>query len=202
MMTRPVSLLSILLFLSLVVEPSVARALSITSVFQGTGSGTIGAATFTDAEFVITTNADTANVQNFGEGWFLADDFASITINGVGSADFLASTFVFVNNDNSLVGFNEDSVFDLLDLLCDIDCSTWDMTTEFGPVFDPSPLAIENFVDVETTLGLLTMSSAASVTYQATLVPEPCMASQLGAGLIGLAIAQRRRRVHGAGTGA
>jgi hypothetical protein len=202
MTNRPLRPLSILLFLSLVVEPSLASALSITSVFQGTGSGTIGAAAFTDADFVITTYADTDDVQSFAEGWFLVDEFASIAINGVGSADFSVSTAVFVNNDNSFVGFNQYTVWDILDLLCDIDCSTWDMTTEFGPVFDPSPLAIENFVDVETTLGLLTMSSAASVTYQATLVPEPCMASQLGAGLIGLAIAQRRRRVHGAGTGA
>jgi hypothetical protein len=202
MTNRPVSLLSILLFLSLVVEPSVARAQSITSVFQGTGSGTIGAVAFTDADFVITTNADTANVQSFADGWFLVDDFASIAINGVGSAAFSVSMIVFVHNANSIVGFNQDSVFDILDLLCDIDCSTWDMTTSFGPVFDSSPSAINNFVDVGTTLGLLTMNSAASVTYQATVVPEPRMASQLCVGLIGLTIAQRRRRVHGAGTGA
>ena len=184
-------------FFTLLIAPVVASALPITSVFVGSGSGTIGAVAFTDANFVITTSADTANVQAFPVfccGWFIEDDLASIAIGGVGSADFTIGTRVFVNNRSQAVGFSGAVFGDLLDLNCDIDCTIWDMTTSFGPVFDATPFAIDQFANVGTTLGLLTMESAIFVSFEATVVPEPSAALAFGIGALLIAGVRGRRR--------
>jgi len=66
----------------------------------GTGSGQIGATSFTNATFTISDTVDTANRQVIpsGGGFFIDDSSASIAITGVGTYPFSSPTRTFVNN--------------------------------------------------------------------------------------------------------
>src|SRR5262249_46820073 len=75
-----------------------AWARPITYTFTGTGSGSLGANSFTAAAFTITALADTSQVVVRNPFFtYVPTSSATIDVSGIGSANFTGSTEVFVN---------------------------------------------------------------------------------------------------------
>ncbi len=147
-----------------------AHAEGITYTFDATGSGSLGGVAFANAAFTITVTADTLAIINCGGNVFSVDSLsADISITGFDTATILTSTRLFDNNGASVLGFSQGSCagFDYLDI-SNAAFGTYNLATTIGPIFDPSPFAVGQFHDVPTTGGILTVSSAQNVTFNAS----------------------------------
>jgi hypothetical protein len=145
-----------------------AQAESITFTFDGTGSGTLGGSAFSDEAFTITVIADTLDVASCGSGVVSVDSLsADIFISGFEVATFSISTRVFDHSSGAL-GFSRGTCVgaDLLDIRDDA-FMTYDLTTSIGPIFVAQPFAVEQFLNIPTTGGILTMRSAQDITFNA-----------------------------------
>jgi len=166
----------------------------------GTGSGQIGATSFTNATFTISDTVDTANRQVIpsGGGFFIDDSSASIAITGVGTYPFSSPTRTFVNNSVTSVGFSRAGFggSDLFDGPGDPAFSTWDLLTGIGPITGTGTLMQWGSSNgtINTSGGVLTFSNGGSATtFTAVAVPEPAACAAI-AGLIVLAGASWHRR--------
>jgi len=173
-----------------------ALALPLTTTISATGSGTIGAASFNNASFVITSVGDTAARQPISPslGFYIDNTTASINISGIGLANFTLATRIFVNNTKSGAGFSRAGAGG--DDILDVEGATfasWNMLTNVGPVFDADLIPIGQAHNLSTTLGTLSFSSYSNATFQA-VIPEPTCASTSAALLSVLRRTARRRR--------
>ena len=172
-----------------------AHAEGITYTFDATGSGSLGGVAFANAAFTITVTADTLAIINCGGNVFSVDSLsADISITGFDTATILTSTRLFDNNGASVLGFSQGSCagFDYLDI-SNAAFGTYNLATTIGPIFDPSPFAVGQFHDVPTTGGILTVSSAQDVTFNAVtlspgngLVREASNSAVSGSGVHGI----------------
>jgi|SRR5208283_337399 len=170
-----------------------ANAATITYTDDGTGSGTLGGTSFSDASFTITAIGDTTSRLPLpaGYGFFIDNISASITISGLGTSDFTSGTRFFVNNIVSDVGFSRAGIggLDLFDGPTNGAFSTWNMLSSIGPISGSADLLQWSNETVSTNNGTLVFNNAAVTgTFQATVssVPEPCTLLLLGSGLVGL----------------
>jgi len=140
----------------------------ITYTFDATGTGDLDGVAFTDAAFTITVNAETMNIMSCDVGVFSVDsDTVDISISGFPTASFLTPKRVFDNNVVSVLGFaGGNCTIDYLDI-SNAAFATYALATSIGPIFDPSPVAVEQIHNVQTTGGILNMSSARDVTFNA-----------------------------------
>ncbi len=164
----------------------------------GTGSGQIGATSFTNATFTISDTVDTATRQTMAGGYFIDDLSASIAITGVGTYPFSSPTRTFVNNSVTSVGFSRGGFggSDLFDGPGDPAFSTWDLLTGIGPITGTGTLMQWGSSNgtINTSGGVLTFSNGGSVTtFTAVAVPEPAACAAI-AGLSVLAGTSWRRR--------
>jgi exosortase sorting signal-containing protein len=186
---------SVLLF-----GPASALGASITYTFSGTGTGTVGATTFTNAAYVITLSGDTSTISSFATtNQNLVIPNATMTIAGIGTATITNAVGIFDNRGSSTIGFqNEDTFFDQMDGV-DPAFATYLLTTAIGPISGISPFALNQFVALGSTLGAITLSASGPFTFQATLgaappppvattIPVP-MLSEFGVILLALLIA-------------
>jgi hypothetical protein len=178
-----------------------AAAVPIEFRFSGTGTGTAGGRSFTNAPFVITAVGDTDNVVEVPTTLgiiYSLDAPAVIDVTGIGSGQITTFTRVFENDTGGSNGQTPTVGLSRLphqsgnDLLNAVDPSVlgYRLRTSFGPLFESDPQAFQQFNGVESALGLLTFTDVDSFTFQATVVPEP-------AGLVllvGAAMFLRRRR--------
>lgn len=145
---------------------------------------------FSDISFdvIINTDTDLINGTTFGpdtpsiSGIF--DDF--ILLDSIGVYRFNSSLYVFNNQDLGIAGFGRDLLFDLLNIE-DSSLTAYDLSTDFGPVFDPAPYF--DFTDIGLTgRNSLTFTSVSDASFQAyTSVPAPStfLLVGLGLGMIG-----------------
>jgi PEP-CTERM motif-containing protein len=193
-------------FLFTFFAPIMAGAAPITLVLEGTtAGGKLGDTFFFSYQtFRISISSDTTGTEIFdggdsNGGWVLPSVVATISITGIGTADFTTMDFtgptlVFVNHYYKSLGFSRgtlDAGGDLIGLSCTIDCSTWDLTTSFGPVYNRRPLYSGFGFPIETTLGSLKMDSLTDVTFEAVVTPEPTSGLLVAAGLAALAVRRR-----------
>jgi hypothetical protein len=190
------SLVAAVGFLGLALLAGSASALPIEMTITATGSGTIGASSFTDASFTLHLDGDTADRRTVLDPDI--DDIpltsASIEIAGVGTAQFTIPTRVFVARGGppsaAAAGFALESGNDILDI-DNPAFDTWDMTTSIGPASNANLYPLFQAVDLPTTLGELDFSAYSNGTFTAAVMPEP--ASPVKVVLFAFALRRRRR---------
>jgi hypothetical protein len=196
----PFTLITVLL--GTLVSITTVRAASIVYTFSGIGSGSIGGSDFTDAAFTIQVLADTTGV-HLTTGSFpvlaVEDISSTLAIQGFQTATFTEGERVFVSQSGQILGFGRSefrSEFpgrDLLDIMSPT-FATYDLRRAFGPLAAGNPSAVwQNLVE-GTTLGGVTFYAAKSITFTASLVPEPSGTIPVALA-VGLTIARRRAAV-------
>lgn len=160
---------------------------TITFTDSSTGTGMIGATSFTDAAFTITGIGNTTNVSHFSAGLFINLLSASISISGVGNFQFTTPTRFFVSG--TLVGFSRAgaSGLDLLNGPKNPIFTTWNMQTSIGPVSGYGGILQWSLSPVVTSGGILVFKDAAvNITFKAAVVPELGSIILCGTGFTGI----------------
>lgn len=174
----------------------VASAATLTTTITATGTGTLGGTPFSNASFTITTTGETGNRVSFAVGSYaIPNTNATINIAGVGTATFGEPTRTFVNQSVQAGGFsrslngglNGNDILYLNDVAA---FSTWDLTTNFGPVSDATPVPVNQATGLATSAGTLNFSAYSNATLVA-VVPEPAAVLSAAAAL---PLLRRRRR--------
>lgn len=184
-----------------------AQALPIQFEYTGTGTGSIGATSFTDADFRFVATGDTDNRQ-FGPGRWIPHDSVSVWIDGLGTTRLTSPTASWVNG--TIIGFSRANSpttlgYDLFQMRNLTGVSGWDMLSSIGPftgtggVMQWTGPAI--YTPVNTDLGRLVFTTdraIAGASYQATVGAVPAVPNRaplvlLGLGMLVLTGIVRRR---------
>lgn len=154
-------------------EPADGNGVPVEYVFEGIGTGDILGDIFTDAAFTLRLTANTGDIQVVSASVSTVIGPTSIDIEGVGSADILVPTRVFVNTLFSAVGLGNAEPLGGLDYvnLVEPEFADYSLDQAIGPIFEDDPQATHQFNQVPTTLGTLNLQDIESVTFEAVL-PE------------------------------
>ncbi len=147
---------------------------------QGVGTGTVDTTAFNDVAFTFSVTTDTTLITTFayadGEAGFQTPEVsgAGITIGGVGSGTFTDAEDIFVSNTTTYAGITDAGTEDLLDGF-NTSFSTYDLQSSIGPLPMTSLEALNQFVDIPTSLGSVSFTTATGVLFTAAtgLTPEP-----------------------------
>jgi hypothetical protein len=140
--------------------------------FTGTGSGTLNGVPFPSSDFTVTVWANTCDVMEiFGpEVFTVLATAAEVDIDGVGIVQITEETGLFANNNNGALGWSffdgndlDSDIYDLFNVLP----PAYDLTTDFGPLFDADPIGFFN--PVVTDSGLLFITGITDGTFEAEL---------------------------------
>ncbi len=118
-------------------------------IFTGTTSGSLGATNFVDKDFTITMWANTGDVTGGPSIFSVPGLAAEVVIQDVGTATVLGAFRVFTNDPIDAVGFSSAGA-DYYDLF-GVPNDGYDLTTNFGPVFDPTPFGFQ--MPIPTDMG-------------------------------------------------
>ncbi|MEL6741017.1 MAG: hypothetical protein AAFP26_10220 [Planctomycetota bacterium] len=187
-MTR-IALLTTALIAGLTTSSALAQTVIYT--FSGTGSGDVAGQTFVRTDYTITLVGDISNREmNLPGVMRVVVDSATISIDGLLDEATFTPTLNVASNMNTdvLVLGNFDTNLALF-VLDDPGFADYNLSAPFGPVTDGTPLATDQFLDIATSGGAVSMQSIVDVTFTAT--PTPGAVATLA--LAGV-LATRRRR--------
>jgi len=151
-------------------------------VHEGEGSGTLDGVPFGDtssATFVFTAEVNPADRRRTGSGWSIDHTTASITIDGVGTFQFVTGTRSYVSNSHESVGFSRaldpGPGWDLFQGPSDPAFQSWEMDTSIGPITGTGELLQWGpyWNSVHTTGGVLVFDDgmcSATFTAEITLI--------------------------------
>ena len=170
-----------------------ASAGTVTYLFTTTGSGTIGADSFTDALATVTAVGDTSSIFIWQPGiYVVVPTQFSINIAGVGTASFTGagvfggSGYVFDNQGSSAAGFGTSSD---RDDISDLAFASYALATALGPISG----SYMHFSGDPTSLGLLDFTPTAFGTFTAVTTPEPGSLLLHASGAVGAVGLLRRK---------
>jgi hypothetical protein len=195
---KPLILLTFLCFLGQ------AHSSPMQYTFSGTGTGTFGTAPFTSAHFLITANADTRDISQVGEGVSqILVQSASVQVTGFANGQFGVGLRLFQgpfysvppgSAGDATVGLSLATGPDLMDLFSRYFVS-YVLSKPLGPILTtPDYQSRLSFNNIDTTIGAMTLTSSANVTFTAAMVPEPSVLVLLSAGGILVRLAAHRRK--------
>ena len=195
-MTKSLTTRALCAIAGLSLAASGSSAAMITFIHSGQGSGTIDGVDFLRKNFTITGIGDTSSREFDGANVFSIDHTsASITIEDVGTFDFISGTRTYVNSGSESAGLSRETLdgADLFDSGADPSLGVWDMLSSIGPLQGSGELLQWNLGNVDTSGGVLLFESNPGVggTFQAIVVPAP---ASLGVLAMGGMVAARRRR--------
>jgi hypothetical protein len=164
------SVLALVLGVSAFVQFSVSGAETITYVFDGTASGTLGSHSYTNADLTVTAVENTTDVPApIGADNIIDVDPSLVTIKISGLAPTTISNgYIFDNQALQSGGFGATSGSDTIQIP-DPSFGSWNMKTAFGPVFAASDRSIADWTDMPTSQGALAVNSYTNFTFTATL---------------------------------
>lgn len=198
-MIRSASARTFAALVGLAVSASAANAAMITFIHTAVdGSGTLDGVEFIRKDITITAVGDTVARVDIPDGYAIQHISASITIQDVGTFDFLVPTRTYVNNGTETAGFSRSTdggAFgtDLVDSGQDPSLAAWDMLSSIGPVPGSGGFLQWSLEDVLTSGGVLFFNNNSGLggTFEAIVIPAPASAAALG--FAGLAVIRRRR---------
>lgn len=176
-------------FVAAVCMPASASADIITYTFEGSASGSLGGVNFGMSNFVVSIQADTSNIE-FDLVLLVPNNSASITIDGLGTFDFVTPTLTAYFDSTIYLSWGP-QLFDGPDILSVNHgaLAGWGLDTEIGPVTGAGD--VYSFDSFQTTGGtLLFHANGNPMTFTAS-IPAPGALAMLAMG--GLAIRRRRR---------
>jgi hypothetical protein len=178
-----------------------ANATPIDYIFTGIGSGSVGTTSFTDSTFTFTFMFDTVNVPGLTGGETEITGIGGTFTEGSFTETLKADNFVIDNTDPATprVGFFNSTVSDGI-VIQNPAFETYFLKTPLGPITEttgPDLLGDFGGGSFDTVSGpAISITDATSLTFQATITPEPASASVIVVGLALLAFVaiSRRRR--------
>ena len=169
-----------------------AKASLIDYTLSGIGTGSLGAAPFSDVPVTITSTADTTNITVTSGVFFAPNIAATVSVSGLGSATFTIPTRNFDNSNVAGAGISApNQQRDILDIVSSAFAS-YDLSSSLGLVTG-TPV-INSGTGFATTVGDFSLSSISSVTFQADTVPEPSTFALLDAASVGLILWRQKHK--------
>jgi hypothetical protein len=166
--------------LLLLVTAGSAVASTIEYTFAGTGSGTVGTFTFSDVPITIEVLGNTLAVSKQGPGEYINPGITTLFIPGIGDVTVTDSTQMFSNIESG-IGIGDNTANFAMFYLSPSD--GYNLETDFGPLFNATPGAVDQFHSIRTTDGTLDMSLWENVTFTALVTPEPSTVALMLLGL-------------------
>jgi len=155
------------MFLTSLMLTGTTFAASITYTFRGTGSGTVNGTPFAEADYTIALIGDTTAITSSENVYHLVTT-ATMVIAGVGTATITDPVEIYDNPNVPCAAFAGEGGYSLL-RVNNTAFATYALATALGPIEGLTPHALNQFTDLASTLGPITLSSSGSVTFQAVL---------------------------------
>lgn len=170
-----------LALLALLLIGGSAQAAALRYTIAGTADLKLADTSFDDTDFTIVMIGDPATL----DGNILPLSSASFVIAGIAETVFINPTRLglFSNGTLNLIFFSRNEPADITDMFDFSLSAPVDLSQPFGPLNGEGVFGLNQFVNVATSLGALTVFSSSNVQFQATVVPLPLPALLLGSAL-------------------
>jgi PEP-CTERM motif len=173
-----------------------ARAAPIIYTEQGTGSGSLGGTSFTNAFIMIVVTGDSAAAfTTIGSpGLFENIGTATVAVTGLGSATFTNQMVAFDSQLVDWAGIADHTHLDLLTLVTVNPLfANYSLADSIGPASGSTQINVGQ--SYPTTLGSFILNSVSgNSVFSATTVPEPAAFALLCVGIAGILAIHSRRR--------
>lgn len=186
------------LALGLVAAPGASFATTFLYKQEAVASGTFNGTAFTNAQVTLTGTADPAHIAKPDGPISTLSLPLFVSINGIGSGQFIDSIVAVFNFPSLLAGFG-DSTLNLAILFTNVGTVPFDLSTPFTPTSGGS--SYNSGYSFSTTAGDFSITSANRSSFSITStdavpsVPEPATWAMLLAGFMGIGAVMRRRSV-------